>query len=387
MPFAEPNFAILAQRTRTSIPLIAGISGFESEEHEVNMRATHHPVESGAPLTDNAILEPQKIRLNGRVTDLLPKSEPGEPSRVWNRIIQLARTRELVTVHTDLHTYRNMLIQKAVAPVNRRTGRSLVFRLELAEVLTTVSAVDALTAEQTVSQPQNPDNMPAADRTSIVDRGTVASVPVSTVNDELGNAESTIEEAREIADTSGKFRSVKRFTGIRYALSLLSDARNHLNSGRTGSAVSSFAGAIGELDAIGESTRVGSIRTTISSAAKQVRSLRSALIRSPVDSNPLQITVREAVSLSGDARSTFRTAIGNQNVRIRNWWQPSDRNWYATFSRPDGSPITTGVRLVDADNVLAGRSTPGFEGQIGVEGDGIPGRDSWGTTHRLVYAP
>ena len=167
----DPNFAIYAQQQPTDIPLIAGVSGYPSEEHRFDLSTTNHPVESGSSLSDNAVRRQEKLRLEGRVTDLLPRPESGglpPPDRapdVWNRIAALFKERVSVTVITNLRVYRNMLITRATAPVDRSTGRSLKFTLELTEVL-------FATAEIARFPPAAVDPTgPAADRTSQVDGG------------------------------------------------------------------------------------------------------------------------------------------------------------------------------------------------------------------------
>ena len=95
----------------------------------------------------------------------------------------------------------------------------------------------------------------------------------------------------------------------------------------------------------------------------------------------------QEIPLTNDARSTFRTTLGGQNVRLRLWWQPTDAHWYLSLAWLDGRGIVSGVRLVAGGNALRGIVSD-FVGSITVTGEGGgPGRNAWGQTHRLVYAP
>ena len=92
----------------------------------------------------------------------------------------------------------------------------------------------------------------------------------------------------------------------------------------------------------------------------------------------------QQLSMTSDARRTYRTVLGGQNVRIRAWWQPLDRSWYVTLAWLDGRVILAGARLVDSGRPLDGQVTD-FAGSLVVVGNGHPGREAWTTTHRLLY--
>ena len=178
MPDPDPNFGLYTRR-RTSIivgetePLRDAVDGFLDESHEREVTTTSYPVESGASLTDHAVRQPDKLTLTGWVSSLLPSSEANTSRPIsernveaWRRIGELMRDREPVTVATLLGSYHNMLIVKASAPVNRRTGRALRFTIELQEILFAPLTVAAggLRVNPT-------PNGPAVDREIAVDHG------------------------------------------------------------------------------------------------------------------------------------------------------------------------------------------------------------------------
>lgn len=94
----------------------------------------------------------------------------------------------------------------------------------------------------------------------------------------------------------------------------------------------------------------------------------------------------QEIPITNDARLTFRTVLGGQNVRFYFWWQPSDGHWYMSLSFVNGVAIVSGYRLVQSADLLLGVVSD-FQGTISVGGLGTPGRTAWGNTHRLFYIP
>ena len=93
----------------------------------------------------------------------------------------------------------------------------------------------------------------------------------------------------------------------------------------------------------------------------------------------------QQIPVTGDARQTFRTRLGGQNVRLTVWWQPLDAHWYLAVAASDGARILGAARLVDDGRPMQGQ-TLDFDGEVFVDGIGTPERDAWTTGHRLVYA-
>ena len=176
MPF-DPNFAVYRQQ-RTMIPVLEGrVDGFFREEHQLTLGTTENPVESGSTLTDNAVKRRERLRLEGMVSDLLPAPgnthTPDRAADVWSEFVQLFENRTLVTVLTPIRVYRNMMIVRAIAPRDRYTGRALRFTVDLTELLFSDTEISRFS-------PDTVDPMgPAADRTSEVDGGDVASPTVA----------------------------------------------------------------------------------------------------------------------------------------------------------------------------------------------------------------
>lgn len=165
----DPNFALYPQQ-RTSIPALSGrVDGYPNEEHRLTLGTTENPVESGSVISDNAVKRREQLRLEGWVSDIQPApgntASSGRPSDVWDAIVNLFTNKTLLTVITHLRVYRNMLIVRAVAPVNKHTGRALRFTIDLSEMLFSDTSLAKFPPNVVDS------NGPAANRTSEVDRG------------------------------------------------------------------------------------------------------------------------------------------------------------------------------------------------------------------------
>ena len=149
------------------------VDGYFAEEHAIAVTPTSYPVETGASLTDHAVMEPVKLKLHGWVSDLMPARRLGQVyldladrgAAAWLAITRTAHRREPLRVVTSLAAYDNLLITKASASVNERTGRGLQFVLELQEV-----QFRAITES---ADPETASSGPARSRLGIRPRGRV----------------------------------------------------------------------------------------------------------------------------------------------------------------------------------------------------------------------
>ena len=191
---ADPSFALFRQ-ARTMIPVLEHrVDAYPVEEHRLDLATTEHPVESGNELTDNAVKRREHLRLQGWVSDLLP-ARGNERTLGDREIIQLMENRTPITVVTALRTYRNMLIVRAVAPVDVTTGhRSLRFTIDLAEVLFTDTELSRISLDNVV------EDGPAALRPSLRDYGDLAARTVPA-------PEPVREFVRDASDRAGVLRT------------------------------------------------------------------------------------------------------------------------------------------------------------------------------------
>ena len=162
---------------KTQIIEIEGLVDLHPEEnHELRVSSTSQPIESGSAITDNAIVEPQRLRMTGFVSNLVPAAVLGLPAHergkeAWAQLEALARKREPVTIQTTLKLYEGFLIEGLSVPINERTGTSLEFVIELKEAVFVNSEFTTLPADTLAG--------PAADKSGTVDGGVKQSVEVT----------------------------------------------------------------------------------------------------------------------------------------------------------------------------------------------------------------
>lgn len=119
------------------------------EVHERDARVTEHPVESGAMVSDHIILSPERLVLQGFVTDAgvaVLSSDPGRTQGAFDTLETAWKARQTVSVVTGYKTYHDMVITRLVMPYNR--PNSMQFTIELQHV-TIVSAATTQLAQTT----------------------------------------------------------------------------------------------------------------------------------------------------------------------------------------------------------------------------------------------
>ena len=147
------------------------VDGFSEEQHDKSVQVTENPVESGSTITDSAITNPDHLRLEGLVSDLIPRAGPlpanlsDRSALAWGIIEDMADNHQIVQVVTGIKTYDSMLLTTASTVRNARTGGGLRFTLNMKSL----RIVD--TQLRTVRlQPENVTG-PIVDRTTTVDAG------------------------------------------------------------------------------------------------------------------------------------------------------------------------------------------------------------------------
>lgn len=129
-----------------------------SENHQIEVEVTDHPVEVGADMTDHRRRKPYKLTMEGIVTNTpLPKdSDPvqsltaptgsgitwqsrgqGDPTlatTAYLKLLDLADSARLLTIITALKTYENMTVTSIDVPRNAQIGQALRFTAQLREI-------------------------------------------------------------------------------------------------------------------------------------------------------------------------------------------------------------------------------------------------------------
>lgn len=133
-----------------------------NESHSVTANVTEHPLQTGAPISDHAYLNPVEIPISIGMSDAateLGTIAGGSADRsvtAYSKLLQLMASFEPVTLITRLTTYENMLITSIAADDDYTTQHALkatiIFKqIEVAEV-STVSIQSAVSTSKSTSK-------------------------------------------------------------------------------------------------------------------------------------------------------------------------------------------------------------------------------------------
>ena len=158
------NLFIRTEKSIGGIQLDAVIS--ESHTNEVSL--TSNPVEFGAEITDNAVVQPKQLNIIVEVSDtpmgIIARGQIVDPvtglfgtstdenltrsNSAYTRIIQLQEEREPIEIQTKLKLYTDMVITKVTTVQDKDTSRIARMSIDLQQVIITESEVVPLTEEQ-----------------------------------------------------------------------------------------------------------------------------------------------------------------------------------------------------------------------------------------------
>ena len=117
---------------------IEGATSFDAdltidELHERTASVTEHPVEAGSVISDHVIVNPERVRLTGFVTDAgLRDPERGNTQAAFDALDKASEEGKLVQVITGRKTYADMILVSADLP--RERPESMQFALEFVKV-------------------------------------------------------------------------------------------------------------------------------------------------------------------------------------------------------------------------------------------------------------
>ena len=127
--------------------------------HELVLRRTEHPVQSGAAITDHAYVMPTKLMMEIGVSDSMDTytsgmwggSSTSTSVNAFDALCELARQRTLVIVQTRLRSYPNMIVESVSAEETSRTVASGRFHVVFSEIFIASTQVVAATARPDTS--------------------------------------------------------------------------------------------------------------------------------------------------------------------------------------------------------------------------------------------
>lgn len=112
-----------------------------NEDHNYTSRVTSYPVEDGTIVSDYIIKDPETVDVTGVVSDtpLSILSSFNRSVSAFNRLEQIYRNRELITIITGIKTYTTMAMTSLSVPRNVQTGQSLTFSMSFKKVYLSTS--------------------------------------------------------------------------------------------------------------------------------------------------------------------------------------------------------------------------------------------------------
>lgn len=136
--------------------------GFIEVSYEHTLEVTSNPVETGAAVTDHAYVNPRKLQMRIRMSDVHQSLVAGQfeggwsrSVKAWNVLDKMQTARIPVMVGTQLGMYPNMLITSLKADEDQETYRGLYATVELTEIpIARVKTVEISAASQTTIDTQ-----------------------------------------------------------------------------------------------------------------------------------------------------------------------------------------------------------------------------------------
>jgi len=115
------------------------------ELHEWKNEVTQNPVETGSPITDHIIEKPDKLRLQGVITNSPLRGEfagqyfggDTQSPRIqtaFDAIRELHKSRDVVVVYTKHAIYTDMAIESVSIPRNAQIGEEVQFTMDLVNI-------------------------------------------------------------------------------------------------------------------------------------------------------------------------------------------------------------------------------------------------------------
>ena len=128
------------------------IDGALRIDHISRMTKTRHPIQNGAPISDHAYREPNRVVVDVMFTDVLQDYKtfytdgPTKSIAAYDAFIKLQRSKHPITLTTKLAEYAGMLINDIETPDDVSTKYGLRMRVTFEEVLTALVSIGSATS-------------------------------------------------------------------------------------------------------------------------------------------------------------------------------------------------------------------------------------------------
>ena len=137
-----------------------------NDAHKASVEFTKHPIEFGANISDHGIIQPRSYTLTGRIATISTRGGDApldvignvinRPQVAWEKLQDLAFSRTIVTVESNLKVYDNIVLASLSTEQNWQTARTLDFEAVFEELF----IVDAPRINIDVTSPQAEEEPP-----------------------------------------------------------------------------------------------------------------------------------------------------------------------------------------------------------------------------------
>jgi hypothetical protein len=112
-------------------------------DHTTTVKATEHPVQTGANIADHAYMMPSRLILSIAMSDAMQSLNPANWSKIptksvsaYRTLVNLQQSRVPLTILTRLNSYDNMIIEQINAPDDYKTIYGLKCTITLRQIMT-----------------------------------------------------------------------------------------------------------------------------------------------------------------------------------------------------------------------------------------------------------
>jgi len=147
------------------------------EQHQDDLEVTHHPVQRGSKISDNAINLPKVVFIEWGWSPSSYKNQlfdEGYLNKIYKNLLKLKEDRELISLSTGKRSYTNMLIRSLMETTEVKTENVLILRMRCEELI--------LADLQTVTVPDASVQKNPSQNAAVINQGTKQLAPAPNFN-------------------------------------------------------------------------------------------------------------------------------------------------------------------------------------------------------------
>ena len=168
------------------------------ETHSDDLEITEHPIDQGASVTDHAYMRPREVMvrfgfsnsqgLGGAYSNaglptlpsVLSGSGAAQVDEIYQKLLAMQATRQLIDVFTARRKYSNMLIKSLKVSTNKETENALVVDAVFRQVILVSTQVATISAPADAQAQPKETSLKQDAGTKSLSQATTADVPAAT---------------------------------------------------------------------------------------------------------------------------------------------------------------------------------------------------------------